>query len=594
MVDETADTNSGDSEAAALANLNELLRQEFENNNPNSSSNNNSNPNSPSSSPRSRSKRVAAQHSAARLQYVKAISELRPDDYSYSLHEMQGDGTLTRRVFLEKQKSAARIKKRCDALREAWKLYDSAVVTADNDTNETTLAIDEEMKRDLEETEDELADDWIVFAQLIKEIEGDFQKELGASSHHNTSSEDGGTSDDGNDSDMEMWMEEAKRLKKEEQKKAAQRKKPGKQKRRSSKKGSFKLNDGDDSSSNKSASKKSSGKAKRRSSKTGLDLDDDAATNNKSKGGGKMKRRSSKKGLMDDDDDRSEKSDKEKKSKSKAKRRSSKTGLSPEDDDNNTTGGDTKKKSDKPKFRRRLSKKGLDDSKSYSSSPRITKKGTWSPASPSKVPTTNLDGTPYISQFRAWMNEPKGYKEVGSQVQIPTVPKLTNFWRDSELHYDNAPFFWHKVMGNFQVLVHVSGSLATRGDKAGLMARVDANTWMTCALEYHDDQLVHSTCITRDNVSDVSYIVLDKLNPALNQQITKGLYVSIKKIGSSYESYFSYSGQTWSLARQGLFNVESDWVRLGVFCACPSKNSYGMAFNMYRCESVLTSSSTET
>jgi len=193
-----------------------------------------------------------------------------------------------------------------------------------------------------------------------------------------------------------------------------------------------------------------------------------------------------------------------------------------------------------------------------------------------------LDGSPYKNPFRAWMHAPKKFKEEGSQVTFK-VPKKTDFWRKSQHHddfiMDNAPFYWHKVVGDFEVLVHISGEFSQAGQKAGLMIRMDPENWMTTALEFHDNVLNHSTCITRDS-SDCSFVVC----PAKAAVAQNGIWLCAKKLGNTYESYFSTNGQTWTLTRQGLLHVDAESVRLGIFAAAPfTAPTYHVTFDMYQC-----------
>jgi len=208
---------------------------------------------------------------------------------------------------------------------------------------------------------------------------------------------------------------------------------------------------------------------------------------------------------------------------------------------------------------------------------------------------TKYDGTPYKNPFKAWMNPPKKHAVTGSQVTLK-VPKKTDFQRTStSTSMDNAPFFWHKVVGDFECLVHVSGDLEEVGQKAGLMIRIDPENWVTSALEHHRDNiLVHSTTITKDT-SDTSFVkcpVKHGVAGIGTEHVTQkkgfsaeeeGIWLCAKRLGNVYESYFSTNGQAWILTRQGLLNVQAEWVRLGIFGASRGSHSFEVTFDMYEC-----------
>jgi len=573
MEKETKQTDSGDDEEIeVLGRLNQLLSLELGDH------------------------EAVTSHRMRRVQYVKAISELRPDEFSYTLMDKKNDKTLTRKFFFQQQKQAAQIKKRYDALFEAWNQYEK-VATPDKQRKQK--AGDLEMEQDLRETEEELADDWHLFAVTVEECSHmDFAPDAASVDGKSLeSSDDDDDHDDSNgsdDSDMAMWLEEARRTKENLQKQLEEHADSSSSDVEEETEATEDTTHADESKAKKkgdvtgegstsSAPEESSENTESSHSSTPPPLEPATPPSSPGK---KTKKKAG---------DKKTRSSSPSKKSSKSKEESSET-------------------ADKPK--RRSSKKG------GSSSSKKSTLATYSPIRTKKPAVAsmakNLDGTPYMSQFKAWINEPKTHTEEGSKVIVKT-PKKTNYWRSppkavskkkkdkqppslsnlqSETQMDNAPFYWHKVTGDFEVLVHVSGEFAQNSQKAGIMMRVDAENWMTTALEVNDDKLNHSTCITR-NFSDVSYIPLkleldnaqstSQPHPSANSEAsldaqTKGIWICAKKLGNTYETYHSYNGQTWHLARQGLFHIDADWVRLGVFSASPTSHSFQTTFDMYRAE----------
>mmetsp|Transcript_18990 Transcript_18990/g.24451 ORF Transcript_18990/g.24451 Transcript_18990/m.24451 type:complete len:256 (-) Transcript_18990:456-1223(-) len=186
------------------------------------------------------------------------------------------------------------------------------------------------------------------------------------------------------------------------------------------------------------------------------------------------------------------------------------------------------------------------------------------------------DPKKYEMPFKAWMHPPKKHKVEGTSVTVK-VPEKTDCWRKTRHNFimDNAPFYWHKVNGDFEVVVHVKGDFSKIYDKAGIMIRVDPENWMVTALEYFNEGLNHSTCITHD-YTDWS------LCPLGEKAGTDGVWLCAKKIGNTYETFHSVNGRTWIQARQGLFH-DDESVRVGIFCACPMGTSFSVTYDQYRC-----------
>ena len=135
------------------------------------------------------------------------------------------------------------------------------------------------------------------------------------------------------------------------------------------------------------------------------------------------------------------------------------------------------------------------------------------------------------------------------------------------------------MSGDFEVMVHVSGSLSKVYDKAGLMIRTDPENWIVSALELFHGSYNHSTCWTR-NHTDWS------LCPLKDSVKANGIWLCAKRIGPTYETYHSYDGQEWVQTRQGLFDVEEESMRVGIFCACPMGLSYSITFDKYKCQKI--------
>lgn len=108
-----------------------------------------------------------------------------------------------------------------------------------------------------------------------------------------------------------------------------------------------------------------------------------------------------------------------------------------------------------------------------------------------------------------WLNEPPAWAEQDGELHVTTAPG-TDFWRTTHYGFvrDTGHFRHAQVTGDFAARVRVEGSYRDQYDQAGLMVRVDAETWLKCGIEYVDGRQCASAVITR-GLSDWSVVPLD-------------------------------------------------------------------------------------
>ena len=184
----------------------------------------------------------------------------------------------------------------------------------------------------------------------------------------------------------------------------------------------------------------------------------------------------------------------------------------------------------------------------------------------------NLDGSIWKNVLKFWTNKPKSLKEKGSKVIMSSVPGSDCFRRSRDSVNDNASFYWHKVEGDFDCVVHIKGDLTRPYDKAGIMLRVDEKNWVMSGVEYFGEQLNNACCITRE-ISDWS------LAP-LPEQAKKGCWFCVKRIGNKVESFYSMDTKNWIQTRQGLF-TEAATLKVGIATGSPMGESFKVTFDRF-------------
>jgi uncharacterized protein len=114
-----------------------------------------------------------------------------------------------------------------------------------------------------------------------------------------------------------------------------------------------------------------------------------------------------------------------------------------------------------------------------------------------------------------WRNEPPSWSEDEGALRLTTASG-TDFWRTTHYGFvrDNGHFGYESVSGDFTARVHIEGAYRDQYDQAGLMVRLDEETWLKCGIEYVDGRQLVSAVVTR-GLSDWSVAPLDPAPPSL-------------------------------------------------------------------------------
>jgi uncharacterized protein len=169
-----------------------------------------------------------------------------------------------------------------------------------------------------------------------------------------------------------------------------------------------------------------------------------------------------------------------------------------------------------------------------------------------------------------WLNDPASWKKNGDQLIVRSRPK-TDFWRKTFYGYitDNGHFFHFPVTGDFTLEARVNGQYTALYDQAGLMVRLDAESWMKCGTEFFDGRRHASVVVTRD-FSDWSSM------PDLSD--TAAVWWRALRKKDSIETHCSLDGKSFTTVRQGYFppNVQVD---VGIMCAAPEGPGFEAVFD---------------
>ena len=171
-----------------------------------------------------------------------------------------------------------------------------------------------------------------------------------------------------------------------------------------------------------------------------------------------------------------------------------------------------------------------------------------------------------------WYNEPAAWTADGDVITV-TADHGTDFWRKTHYGFirDNGHFCYQEVRGDFRCEVKVSGRYDALYDQAGLMVRVDAETWLKCGIEFVEGVQYVSAVVTRD-FSDWSIVPLPG-SPA-------ALWLRLVRTGPAIEISYALDGSNYALLRL-TYLTEAEQVQVGPMCAAPKGSGFPATFEQF-------------
>ena len=172
-----------------------------------------------------------------------------------------------------------------------------------------------------------------------------------------------------------------------------------------------------------------------------------------------------------------------------------------------------------------------------------------------------------------WFNEPEKWEVKNKTLSMFVTPQ-SDYWRISHYGFtvDDAPFYYTKYGGEFEVKVKITGDYKARFDQMGLMLRIDHENYIKTGIEFVDGKYNLSTVVTH-KTSDWSVIELDK----------KISYVWIKTVRriDAVEVFYSFDDKTYTMMRNAYLQDNTP-VMVGLMAASPDGNGFEAKFENFK------------
>ncbi len=175
------------------------------------------------------------------------------------------------------------------------------------------------------------------------------------------------------------------------------------------------------------------------------------------------------------------------------------------------------------------------------------------------MPSPSLRET--LQSFR-WMCEPTSWS-LDAVLEFKTDPD-TDYWQRTHYGFrrDNGHFFYTQLDGDFSLTAAFTYEQTAQYDQAGLMCRVDADTWIKCSAEYETPSLGRlGSVVTNLGFSDWASQDVEG-NP-------NAMHYRLDRQGDDFRLSWSTDGSDWRQMRiTHLHNCPSQ-LQVGIYACSP-------------------------
>lgn len=171
-----------------------------------------------------------------------------------------------------------------------------------------------------------------------------------------------------------------------------------------------------------------------------------------------------------------------------------------------------------------------------------------------------------------WANPPPAATQ-GPEGLTVVTGEATDFWRGTFYGFTRASghFLHQPVEGDFSAEVTIRGQYQALYDQAGLMLRVDDETWVKCGVEHTDGRAVFSTVVT-NGWSDWSVMPLPFDVSDVRLRVTRHAEAVRVQVRGP---------EGWIMARLGYLRPGP--ARVGPMCCSPTRAGFRVSFAGYTC-----------
>ena len=187
-----------------------------------------------------------------------------------------------------------------------------------------------------------------------------------------------------------------------------------------------------------------------------------------------------------------------------------------------------------------------------------------------QIEMASLIGEGSIWQAGKWLNKPSHCRVDDHTLEIVT-DFHTDFWR--ETHYgfirDSGHFLGFETKGGFTAQVRINADFRELYDQAGIMVRLNEETWLKAGIEYNDGMPMISSVLTQGK-SDWA--------PGCFSGDPTDFWLRVTVSDGVLRLQYSTDGITWPLLRLAPF-PDADSYTVGPMCCTPERQGLRVSFS---------------
>ncbi len=171
----------------------------------------------------------------------------------------------------------------------------------------------------------------------------------------------------------------------------------------------------------------------------------------------------------------------------------------------------------------------------------------------------------------SWLNPPARTTLEAGSLHVETGPD-TDFWRETFYGFvhDNGHFGSVPVTGDFSAEITFRGAYEALYDQAGLMLRLDAQTWLKAGIEYTDG-LHHLSVVVTRGVSDWSVL------PLTEAEGPSEVRLRLTRLGSAILVQYALPSTPWAMLRLAAL-TDAPTLNVGPMCCSPQRAGFRATF----------------
>lgn len=188
-----------------------------------------------------------------------------------------------------------------------------------------------------------------------------------------------------------------------------------------------------------------------------------------------------------------------------------------------------------------------------------------------QVEVGSQNAEPSIWRTAKWLNKPSHCQSIAEHTLEIVTDLQTDFWR--ETHYgfirDSGHFLGFETTGGFTAQVRVNADFRELYDQAGMMVRLNEETWLKAGIEYNDGMPMISSVLTR-GTSDWA--------PCSFSGDPTDFWLRVTVSDGVLRLQYSTDGMTWPLLRLAPF-PDADRYTVGPMCCTPERQGLNVRFS---------------